>query len=66
MRSHPTDSLKYPGLANFSGPALCAFNDATFTEEDFKNIQRVGDSSKQTARGKVGRFGVGFNAVCES
>ncbi|KAA0716166.1 Sacsin DnaJ -like protein subfamily C member 29 [Triplophysa tibetana] len=45
------------------GPALYAFNDAAFTEEDWEGIQRVGRSIKQEDPTKVGRFGIGFNSV---
>ena len=36
-----------------------------FSEEDFMSIQRIGDSLKKTAedKAKIGRFGIGFNAV---
>jgi len=46
------------------GPALLSYNSAIFTEDDFKSIQRIGDSWKRdTSRGaKTGRFGIGFNA----
>ncbi len=36
-----------------------------FTAEDFKSIQRIGDSLKKTeeSKAKIGRFGIGFNSV---
>ncbi len=64
-RVHPNSSLLYPGLKGFYGPALCAYNNSVFSDEDFAGIKRVGDSQKQASRGKVGRFGVGFNSVCK-
>ncbi|XP_078573948.1 LOW QUALITY PROTEIN: sacsin-like [Branchiostoma floridae x Branchiostoma japonicum] len=51
------------GMAVCHGPALWAFNNATFSEEDFKNIQNLGGQTKLEALEKVGRFGVGFNSV---
>ncbi|XP_035698973.1 sacsin-like [Branchiostoma floridae] len=51
------------GMAVCHGPALWAFNNATFSEEDFKNIQNLGGQTKLDALEKVGRFGVGFNSV---
>lgn len=48
---------------DLAGPALYAFNDAAFTEEDWEGIQRVGRSIKQEDPTKVGRFGIGFNSV---
>eukprot|EP00658_Telonema_sp_P-2_P023523 TRINITY_DN19433_c0_g1_i2.p1 TRINITY_DN19433_c0_g1~~TRINITY_DN19433_c0_g1_i2.p1 ORF type:complete len:366 (+),score=94.79 TRINITY_DN19433_c0_g1_i2:293-1390(+) len=62
-RQHETDALAYPELAQFQGPALCAFNDAIFTETDFTSIQHIGDSRKKESVVKTGRFGVGFNSV---
>jgi sacsin len=64
-RSHSADSLAGNDLAQFQGPALHVYNDAIFTEEDFKSIQRIGDSLKSAAeiKSKIGRFGIGFNAV---
>lgn len=45
------------------GPALYAFNDADFTEDDWEGIQRAGRSIKHDDPTKVGRFGIGFNSV---
>lgn len=59
------DTIADPLLANFQGASLLVYNDAVFSEEDFKSIQRIGDSLKKTSEtvGKIGRFGIGFNAV---
>jgi hypothetical protein len=64
-RQHGCASLAAPALSSFQGPSLTIYNNATFSEEDFKSIQRIGDSLKKTAenKGKIGRFGIGFNAV---
>lgn len=35
------------------GPALLVYNDAMFTEDDFKSIQRIGDSIKKTEETKA-------------
>lgn len=52
-------------LKQFQGPSLLVFNDAVFTDEDFQSIQRIGDSLKKSSetKTKIGRFGIGFNAV---
>jgi sacsin len=55
--------LLFPLTAAFQGEALMVFNDATFSEADFESIQRIGNSKKQGALGKTGRFGIGFNSV---
>lgn len=64
-RSHGIATLADPSLAQFQGPSLIVHNNAVFTEEDFRSIQRIGDSLKKSSeiKGKIGRFGIGFNAV---
>jgi len=64
-RTHSTTGLASPDLAQFQGPALLAYNDSVFTEDDFRSIQRIGDSLKKLEEDqtKIGRFGIGFNAV---
>lgn len=50
------------GLAS-PGPALLAYNDGVFSEEDWDGIQNTGDSHKLRDPSTVGRFGLGFNSV---
>ncbi|XP_066271266.1 sacsin-like [Branchiostoma lanceolatum] len=57
------ENLIDQGMSVCHGPALWAFNNATFSDEDFKNIQNLGGQTKLEALEKVGRFGVGFNSV---
>jgi len=45
------------------GPALYAFNDASFTPEDWRGILLLSDSIKEKDPLKVGRFGLGFKSV---
>ncbi|XP_071155498.1 sacsin-like [Mytilus edulis] len=45
------------------GPALCVYNNASFSEEDLKGITNLGEGSKSNDATKTGQFGVGFNAV---
>jgi sacsin len=54
---HGSDSLLSDTLAQWQGPALLAYNDAVFTEEDFVSISRIGGSSKHGQAWKTGRFG---------
>lgn len=63
-RNHPKKSLLLDGLAPFQGPAICTYNDASFTETDIASIQSVGNSLKNDAdsRAKTGKFGLGFNS----
>ena len=64
-RTHGVRNLPSASLEAFQGPSLLIYNDAVFTAEDFQSIQRIGDSLKKTedSRAKIGRFGIGFNAV---
>eukprot|EP00257_Ricinus_communis_P020409 XP_015579634.1 sacsin isoform X1 [Ricinus communis] len=62
-RLHRSDSIISTSLSQWQGPALLAYNDAVFTEEDFVSISRIGGSAKHGQAWKTGRFGVGFNSV---
>ena len=63
QRNHPTDRLLGDGMTELQGPALCVYNNKPFTNEDIEGIQRLGEGSKTNNASRVGRFGVGFNAV---
>ncbi|XP_022079700.1 sacsin-like [Acanthaster planci] len=60
---HPDCQLWSDTLRDFQGPALYAYNDATFQKEDWKNIQHPEQSGKLEDLTKVGRFGLGFISV---
>ncbi|XP_053184445.1 sacsin-like [Scomber japonicus] len=62
-RSYGTKSLWTDELGKYQGPALYAYNNAAFTEDDWKGIQTSGRSVKRNDPNKVGRFGIGFNSV---
>ncbi|XP_014187827.2 sacsin [Haplochromis burtoni] len=62
-RSYGTESLWTEELGKYQGPALYAYNNATFTDEDWQGIQMAGRSVKRDDPNKVGRFGIGFNSV---
>ena len=51
------------GMRGCQGPALWVFNDATFKDEDFVNITKLNEATKVRDTEKIGRFGLGFNAV---
>ncbi|XP_055955039.1 sacsin-like, partial [Patella vulgata] len=51
------------GMIPCQGPAFWAYNDATFTEDDFRNITRLAGATKKDDSMKIGRFGLGFNSV---
>ena len=65
LRSHGTATVVGPGMAQYQGPSILAFNSARFQEGDFASIQRIGDSLKKASSkgSKTGRFGIGFNSV---
>jgi len=45
------------------GAALYAYNDAVFSEDDWKGIRMLLQSVKQDDPHKVGYFGMGFKSV---
>ncbi|KAF9035263.1 hypothetical protein BJ165DRAFT_1511055 [Panaeolus papilionaceus] len=62
-RRHDTEGLYHENLAAAQGPALLAFNDAYFEEEDWLALQNSYESSKTSDSSKIGKFGVGFRSV---
>ncbi|XP_011533341.1 sacsin isoform X4 [Homo sapiens] len=57
------ENLLDPGMAACHGPALWSFNNSQFSDSDFVNITRLGESLKRGEVDKVGKFGLGFNSV---
>ncbi|XP_061082376.1 sacsin-like [Conger conger] len=62
-RAYGTQTLWTEDLEKYQGPALYAYNDAEFMEEDWEGIQTTGRSVKRNDPNKVGRFGIGFNSI---
>ena len=62
-REHGTTSLVHRNLAPYQGPALLAYNDAQFRDEDWEGIQNLQRSVKAEDPFKVGKFGIGFNSI---
>ncbi|PVD20276.1 hypothetical protein C0Q70_20773 [Pomacea canaliculata] len=62
FRHHKTDKIPV-GWENLQGPALCVFNNKSFTSADMEGIKNVGLGSKGQDLLKTGKYGVGFNAV---
>uniref|UniRef100_A0A3Q2FV80 HEPN domain-containing protein n=1 Tax=Cyprinodon variegatus TaxID=28743 RepID=A0A3Q2FV80_CYPVA len=62
-RSYGTEGLWNDNLGQHQGPALYAYNNAVFTDEDWERIQKAGRSGKINDPNKIGRFGIGFNSV---
>ena len=62
-RENPRERLLTEELAKCQGPALWAYNDAMFSDDDFENINKLAGETKKEDLDKVGRFGLGFNSV---
>ena len=62
-RLHNTRKLLTKGMAKWQGPALYAYNNETFSDEDLQNICKVAGATKKQDHTKIGRFGVGFCAT---
>ncbi|XP_022247023.1 sacsin-like isoform X2 [Limulus polyphemus] len=63
FRSHPSEKMPDDLWKSNQGPALCVYSDAGFSSRDLEGIQNIGIGSKSNDLLKVGKFGVGFNAV---
>ena len=50
-------------MKDLQGPALWSYNDAEFTDGDLKNLIKLGGKTKEMSTNKIGKFGLGFNAV---
>ena len=56
--NRPTEQLLSPSLASLQqSPSLLVYNDATFTDADFKNILSLGDSAKRRDVGESHHHG---------
>ena len=58
-----TTCLIDEGMRHCQGPALWVYNDAEFRDEDFENITKLSGATKEHDTEKIGKFGLGFNAV---
>ena len=62
-RQYSTVHLIDRKLNKFQGPALYAWNNAVFTNEDWDNFGKIEDSSKEMKSLKIGKFGIGFISI---
>jgi len=62
-KEYGTKSLLGAKMADWQGPSLYVYNDATFSQRDFENLAKIGQASKLEKLVTTGRFGLGFNAV---
>ena len=51
------------GMRESQGAALWVYNDAEFRDEDFENLTKLSGATKEHSTEKIGKFGLGFNAV---
>ncbi|XP_068753805.1 sacsin-like isoform X2 [Montipora capricornis] len=51
------------GMRECQGAALWVYNDAEFRDEDFENLTKLSGATKEHNTEKIGKFGLGFNAV---
>ena len=61
-RYHGQEYLFEDEMKHWQGPALVAYNNATFSDQDFDNICELAAEAKMSDPLKTGRFGVGFCA----
>ena len=62
-RQHSCNDVVFDDFERFQGPALYAWNNAVFRENDWQSIGKIGQSKKKDDPIKVGRFGLGFLSV---
>jgi len=62
-RQHPKSSLLADELQAWQGPALLAYNNSVFSDQDFQHICELAAETKMKDPYKTGRFGVGFCAT---
>ncbi|KAG0367965.1 hypothetical protein BGX24_003020, partial [Mortierella sp. AD032] len=62
-RSHKKTKILSPEMEAWQGPALVFYNDATFTEEGFSALCKLGVGNKGDDTSKIGRHGLGFNSA---
>jgi sacsin len=62
-RTLPCDRVFDDSWKAIQGPALCVYNNRSFTKADLRGIQELGLGSKGHDAAKTGQYGVGFNCV---
>ena len=63
MNENSKSRLISSQMKEWQGPALWVHNNKIFTEDDFKNITKLNAGTKRSEATKIGKFGLGFNAV---
>ncbi|PCH34677.1 hypothetical protein WOLCODRAFT_165735 [Wolfiporia cocos MD-104 SS10] len=61
-RAHPCNELVDDKLRGLQGAAMLAYNDATFSADDWNALQNISRSSKKTDTSKIGKYGIGLRS----
>ncbi|KTF88946.1 hypothetical protein cypCar_00027429 [Cyprinus carpio] len=62
-RKHMTEKIFGEKWELVQGPALCVYNNRTFSDADLQGIQQLGEGGKHGTLGRTGKYGLGFNSV---
>ena len=62
-RTHRSKKIFSNEFSSLQGPALCCYNNQTFSENDLEAIKNLGMGNKSSEAMKIGQYGVGFNTV---
>uniref|UniRef100_A0A8C2J569 HEPN domain-containing protein n=1 Tax=Cyprinus carpio TaxID=7962 RepID=A0A8C2J569_CYPCA len=62
-RKHKTEKIFGEKWKLAQGPALCVYNNRTFSDADLQGIQQLGEGGKHGSLGRTGKYGLGFNSV---
>ncbi|GES93021.1 histidine kinase-like ATPase [Rhizophagus clarus] len=58
---HYSQNLFSDEMICWQGPAIWIYNNAMFTDDDFRSLLKLGTGGKSNDDKKIGRFGIGFN-----
>ena len=61
--THSSERILDSRMSELQGPALCVFNNSSFTQNDLRGITKLGQGSKECDPATTGKYGVGFNSV---
>ncbi|CAB5149034.1 unnamed protein product [Rhizophagus irregularis] len=60
---HDSKNLFSDEMVCWQGPAIWIYNNAEFTDDDFRSLLKLGTGGKSRDDKKIGRFGIGFNCA---
>ncbi|KAF9980129.1 hypothetical protein BGZ75_008779 [Mortierella antarctica] len=62
-KSYGTEKVLSKEMAAWQGPALMIYNNAEFSQDDFRALSQIGVGNKREDSSKIGRHGLGFNSA---